>query len=100
MKILKVVLYSSRIRDRIQVRRFSVDALVEAVPELAEVANIEAIQVCNVNSDYITSEIWIELANMINEMAKNDNTLLRRMLSCVKTRLPQTTSPHRKLSFF
>ncbi len=51
----------------------SVDALVEAVPELAEVANIEAIQVCNVNSDDITSEIWIELANMINEMAKNDN---------------------------
>ncbi len=51
----------------------SVDDLVEAVPELAEVANIEAIQVCNVNSDDITSEIWIELANMINEMAKNDN---------------------------
>ena len=45
--------------------------LISAVPQLAEVAQIEAIQVCNVNSDDITAEVWIELANKINELARD-----------------------------
>lgn len=45
--------------------------LISAVPELEEVAAIEAIQVCNVNSDDITDQIWLELANTINEMAED-----------------------------
>ena len=45
------------------------DELLSAVPQLADVAEIEAIQVCNVNSDDITAEVWITLANTINEMA-------------------------------
>ena len=32
-------------------------------------APIEAIQVCNVNSDDITDDVWISLANTINKMA-------------------------------
>lgn len=51
----------------------SVESLIEAVPGIDEVANIETIQVCNVNSDDINDNIWIELANTINELAKNDN---------------------------
>lgn len=51
----------------------SVDSLVNAVPGLDKVANIEAVQICNLNSDDITSEIWIQLANTINEMASNEN---------------------------
>ena len=47
------------------------EELLSAVPELAEVADIEAIQVCNVNSDDITAEIWLTLANTINEMASD-----------------------------
>lgn len=43
--------------------------LINAVPELAGVAEIEAIQVCNVNSDDITDSVWIELANKINELS-------------------------------
>ena len=46
------------------------EQLLAAVPELEQVADIEAIQVCNVNSDDITAEIWLTLANTINEMAK------------------------------
>ena len=46
------------------------EQLLYAVPELEQVADIEAIQVCNVNSDDITAEIWLTLANTINEMAK------------------------------
>ncbi len=45
--------------------------LISAVPELADVAEIEAIQVCNVNSDDITDTVWIELANRINELSKD-----------------------------
>lgn len=47
------------------------EELLMAVPELAFVAPIEAIQVCNVNSDDITAEVWLTLANIINEMAKD-----------------------------
>ena len=47
------------------------EELLAAVPELADVAEIEAIQVCNVNSDDITAEVWLTLANTINKMAKD-----------------------------
>ena len=49
------------------------ESLVNSVDGLAEVANIEVIQVCNVNSDDITSKEWIKIANTINELSKNDN---------------------------
>ena len=45
------------------------EELLAAVPEIADVAQIEAIQVCNVNSDDITAEIWLTLANTINSLA-------------------------------
>ena len=45
--------------------------LIGAIPELADVAKIEAVQVCNVNSDDITDTVWIELANKINELSKD-----------------------------
>ena len=45
------------------------EQLLSAVPELADVSEIEAIQVCNVNSDDITAGIWLTLADTINRMA-------------------------------
>ena len=45
------------------------EELLSAVPQLADVAEIEAIQVCNVNSDDMTAEVWLTLANTINKMA-------------------------------
>lgn len=47
----------------------TVEELMYAVPQLADVAEIEAVQICNVNSDDMTAELWITLANTINEMA-------------------------------
>jgi len=47
----------------------SVEDLLSAVPQLADIAEYEAKQVCNINSDDITEEIWIQLAHTINEMA-------------------------------
>ena len=45
------------------------EELLLAVPEIAEVAEIDAMQVCNVNSDDITAEVWLTLAKTINELA-------------------------------
>ena len=49
----------------------SAEDLISAVPELKDVAKIEAVQICNVNSDDITDQIWLKLANKINELAKD-----------------------------
>ena len=43
--------------------------LIDAIPELKDVANVFVEQVCNINSDDITSEIWISLARRIKELA-------------------------------
>ena len=45
------------------------EELLAAVPQLADVAEIEAIQICNVNSDDITAETWLTIVNTINEKA-------------------------------
>lgn len=42
--------------------------LIDAIPELKNVANICVEQFCNINSDDITSEIWIDLAMRIQEL--------------------------------
>ena len=45
------------------------EQLIEAVPEIRGVAPLETMQVCNVNSDDITSEVWLKLAHTINDLA-------------------------------
>ncbi len=42
--------------------------LIDAIPELRNVANICVEQFCNINSDDITSELWIALARRIREL--------------------------------
>ncbi|WP_405324435.1 asparaginase [Fibrobacter sp.] len=47
--------------------------LIDAIPELKNVANICVEQFCNINSDDITSGIWIALSKRIQElMQRND----------------------------
>jgi len=48
-------------------------SLIDAIPELKTVANIRVEQVCNINSDDITSEIWISLAKRIKELSLSDD---------------------------
>ena len=48
-------------------------ALIDAIPELKNVANICVEQVCNINSDDVTSEIWIALAKRIQELLQRDD---------------------------
>lgn len=47
--------------------------LVAAVPQLAEIADVRVEQVCNVNSDDITGEIWLQLSGRINELQQDTN---------------------------
>jgi len=49
----------------------SAEEMLSALPAMENIAKIEAVQICNVNSDDITSEIWIRLVSTINEMAKD-----------------------------
>lgn len=45
------------------------EQLIAEVPQIKDVAPIEAVQVCNLNSDDITAEIWLDLAHRINELS-------------------------------
>lgn len=47
----------------------SVDDLIKAVPEIDEIAPLEGIQICNVNSDDMNSLIWWDLAYTINTLS-------------------------------
>ncbi|MFC4402194.1 type II asparaginase [Gracilibacillus xinjiangensis] len=51
----------------------SVEALIEAVPEMADIANISGEQIANVGSPQITNEILLELGNRINELLATDD---------------------------
>lgn len=47
--------------------------LLSAVPQLAQVADVEAVQVCNVNSDDITDRLWLKLLRTIHVYAADPN---------------------------
>ncbi len=47
--------------------------LIDAIPELKNVANICVEQFCNINSDDVTSEIWIALAKRIRELLQRED---------------------------
>ena len=47
--------------------------LIDAIPELKNVANICVEQFCNINSDDVTSEIWIALAKRIQELLQRED---------------------------
>ncbi|MBR0318585.1 MAG: asparaginase [Spirochaetia bacterium] len=52
----------------------SAESLISSVPALAEVADIQTIQVCNLNSDDMTDSIWIDLAQRINDLSRELDT--------------------------
>jgi L-asparaginase len=47
--------------------------LIDAIPDLKNVANICVEQFCNINSDDITSELWIALARRIREHLQRED---------------------------
>ena len=53
---------------------FSVDDLIKAVPQLKNVAELSGEQVANIGSQTMNHEVWLKLANRINEVLKSDDT--------------------------
>lgn len=49
----------------------SVESLIASVPGIEEIAPLHAQQVCNINSDDVTSKVWIQLAKTINAYAED-----------------------------
>ncbi|KAE8419371.1 Asparaginase/glutaminase [Aspergillus pseudocaelatus] len=52
-----------------------IQSLIDAVPEMLNVANVAGVQVTNVGSPDITSDILLRLSKQINEVVCNDPTM-------------------------
>ena len=50
------------------------EKIAGAVPGLSDIAEIKTIQVCNLNSDDITDQVWIDLAQRINDLSREPDT--------------------------
>jgi len=48
----------------------TVDAIISAVPQLKDIANIKGEQISNIGSQAMTNEIWLKLSKRINELLK------------------------------
>jgi L-asparaginase len=53
---------------------FSVEDLIKAVPQLKNIAEMSGEQVANIGSQTMNHEVWLKLANRINEVLKSDDT--------------------------
>ena len=52
---------------------FPVDALINGVPELKQIANVTGEQVAQIASENMTNQVWLKLAKRVNELlASND----------------------------
>lgn len=50
-----------------------INQIIETIPAISEIANLQAIQFANIDSNEMGPHKWIELSNYINELAKDDN---------------------------
>lgn len=56
-----------------QAGSLGIEVLINAVPELKNIANISGEQVANIDSSNMTDEIWLTLANKINSLLSSSN---------------------------
>ena len=52
--------------------QLDVSSLVASAKGVTEIANVRGVQVCNVGSDDITDQYWLQIVNTINELAQDD----------------------------
>lgn len=50
-----------------------VDKLISAVPKINEIANIKGEQISNIGSHHMNNDVWLKLANRVNEILKDEN---------------------------
>ena len=51
---------------------FSVDDLIKAVPQLKKIADLSGEQLASIGSQTMNHEVWLKLANRVNEVLKGD----------------------------
>lgn len=51
----------------------AIGALLDAVPEIKDIANVEGEQVVNIGSQDMSDNVWLTLAKRINELVAQDN---------------------------
>ena len=51
----------------------SAEKLLQDIPEISQIAEVVLEQICNINSDDITHEIWIFLSNRVNAYLQRDD---------------------------
>lgn len=55
------------------IQGLGVEDLLSAVPMLADVADVEAARVSNIDSSSMTSEVWLKLANAVEEALRRED---------------------------
>lgn len=50
-----------------------IQTLIDAVPEIADVANVSGEQFCNIGSFDMTNDIWLKLAKRVNELLTKED---------------------------
>lgn len=50
-----------------------IQVLIDAVPQMKDVANITGEQVCKISSNNMTDEIWLTIGKRVNELLKDKN---------------------------
>ena len=53
--------------------KLTINEIAKGVRGLDEIADLEEVQIANLNSDDITSSLWIKLASTINRISKDDS---------------------------
>ena len=55
------------------IQGLGVEDLLSAVPMLADVADVEAARISNIDSSSMTSEVWLKLANAVEEALRRED---------------------------
>lgn len=56
-----------------QAGTFDVEEIVKSIPQIRELAHLQTVQLCNVDSNDMDLEKWIELRKMCHELEKDPN---------------------------
>lgn len=70
--------------------RYDISELIEALPEIQDVAQVEAMQVTNIGSPSMTADIWKELADKINTLAAENEDIAGFVLTHGTNTLEET----------
>ncbi len=61
----------SAVGSEYQAGQLTIDTLIEAVPEMKEIANISGEQVVKIGSQDMSDEVWLKLVKTINNQCRN-----------------------------